>query len=284
MKIGIGYPAYIPWMKPQMFTTWARKAEENDFSSLGTIDRLVYRNYEAMIALTAAAAVTQRIQLMTTVLLAPLRNTAVLAKQAATLDAISGGRLTLGLGIGGRQDDFVAAEVPFEHRGTYFARQLERMKRIWNGKPVEEGLGTIGPSPSRKGGPEILIGGYSQQSLKRVGRYADGFISGGMADPAQVKQLYQFALDSWQQQGRPGTPRFVGSIYVALGPSAENGREYLQDYYGTFPVTLKTTPQEVEDTARSLADVGVQELMLWVTVPELEQIDRIAEVAAKVQS
>src|SRR5512142_1241600 len=154
MKIGVGLPAYIPWIKPAEIPTWARKAEEAGFSSLGTIDRLIYRNYEPLISLAAAAAVTQHIRLMTTILLAPLRNAAILAKQAATLDAISGGRLTLGMGVGARPDDFQAAGVPFEHRGTTFVHQMERMRRIWNNQPVEEGLGLIGPAPAQKGGPE----------------------------------------------------------------------------------------------------------------------------------
>ncbi len=285
MKIGVGLPAYVPWIKPADITVWARKADDAGFSSLGMIDRLVYRNFEPMIALTAAAAVTQRIRLMTTVLLAPLRNTAILAKQAATLDAISGGRLTLGLGIGARPDDFQAAEVPFEHRGTYFTRQVERMKRIWNGQPVEPGLGVIGPSPAQKGGPEILLGGYTPQALKRVGRLADGFISGGGADPTRVKQLYQFALESWKQAGRSGQPRFAGAIYVALGPrGADKGREYFTSYYGEMRISLKTTPQEIEETAHALADAGMQELILWPTIPELDQLDYIADVAAKLRS
>src|SRR5437763_10427600 len=111
MKIGIGHPGTIPGVKGQLILDWAKRADGGPFASLGSIDRLVYPNYDALITLTAAAAVTQRIRLMTTVLLAPLHNGALLAKQSASLDAFSGGRLTLGLGIGGREDDFRAAQV-----------------------------------------------------------------------------------------------------------------------------------------------------------------------------
>src|SRR5579864_3433650 len=113
MQIGIGHPGTIPGVKAQFILDWARRADAGPFSSLGSLDRLVYPNYDALITLTAAAAVTQRIRLMTTVLLAPLHNGGVLAKQAASLDAFSGGRLTLGLGIGGREDDSRAAPADF---------------------------------------------------------------------------------------------------------------------------------------------------------------------------
>ena len=117
MKIGIGLPGAIPGAVGKDVLEWARQADSGPFSSLSIIDRLVYPNYEPLITLAAVAGVTQRVRLMTTVLLAPMRNTAVLAKQAATLDQISQGRLTLGIAVGGREDDYRAASASFSDRG-----------------------------------------------------------------------------------------------------------------------------------------------------------------------
>src|SRR5207247_9837581 len=144
MRIGIGHPATIPGAKGQLILDWAKRADAGPFSSLGSLDRLVYPNYDALITLTAAAAVTQRIRLMTTVLLVPLHNAGLLAKQAASLDAISGGRLTLGVGIGAREDDFWAAPASFHDRGKRFETQLETMKRAWSGQPVAQDIGPVG--------------------------------------------------------------------------------------------------------------------------------------------
>src|SRR3954462_13368799 len=105
MEIGIGLPSTIPGVDGESLLEWARRSEEAGFSSLGTIDRLVYPNYESLIALAPAAAVTQRVSQTPPDLIAPLRNAAVLAKQGATIDNLSNGRLTLGLAVGGRDDD-----------------------------------------------------------------------------------------------------------------------------------------------------------------------------------
>jgi len=163
MKIGIGLPGNVPGVKGDFILEWAQRADAGPFSTLGTIDRLVYQNYEPFIMLASAAAVTTRIRLMTGVMLAPLRKEGVLAKQAASLDAISNGRLTLGFGVGRRPDDYKAAPAQYSNRGRRFEDQIATMKRIWAGEDVdpENGVGPIGPPPVQKGGPEILIGGAS---------------------------------------------------------------------------------------------------------------------------
>lgn len=149
MDVGIGLPNAVPDTEGRTIVDWARRADEAGFSTLGTIGRLVYPNYEELIALAAAAAVTSRIRLTTSILLAPLHtNTALFAKQAASLDRISGGRLVLGLGLGGREDDFAASGLTMARRGQRFDEQLAEMQRIWAGEG-RAGIGPIGPMPAR---------------------------------------------------------------------------------------------------------------------------------------
>src|SRR3954451_11380493 len=143
MEVGIGLPTTIPGVTGEQVLEWARRAEARGFSSLGTIDRIVYGNYEPLIALAAAAGVTERIRLATTIMIAPYRaNGALVAKQAASLDRLSGGRLTLGVAVGGREDDFEVSGVDFHTRGARFDTMLAEWVRIWEG---ETG---IGPAPA----------------------------------------------------------------------------------------------------------------------------------------
>jgi alkanesulfonate monooxygenase SsuD/methylene tetrahydromethanopterin reductase-like flavin-dependent oxidoreductase (luciferase family) len=123
MEIGIGMPNPVPGTPGRLLVDWARQAEEQGFSSLATIDRIAYPSYESLVTLAAAAAVTDRIGLITNILLAPTRNAILLAKEAASVDQLSGGRFSLGLGVGSRRDDFVAAERAFEERGRRFDEQ-----------------------------------------------------------------------------------------------------------------------------------------------------------------
>jgi alkanesulfonate monooxygenase SsuD/methylene tetrahydromethanopterin reductase-like flavin-dependent oxidoreductase (luciferase family) len=288
MDIGIGLPATIPGTKGSLVLDWAKRVDSNSpFSSLGVLDRVVYPNYEPLITLAAAAAVTSRVRLMTTVLLAPLRGAGLLAKQAATIDALSGGRLTLGLGVGGREDDFKAAPASFHDRARRFEEQLDLMKRIWSGESVSDEAGPVGPPPVQAGGPELLIGGYSAAPIQRVGRWADGFISGGVPDPEQVRQMFDLAQESWRAEGREGKPRLVATLYYALGPNAARGGDYIRDYYSYFgpaaddmASAIPSSPKVVEELIRGFADVGADEVVCWPTVADLEQVDRLSEVAA----
>jgi len=162
VDIGIGLPNTVPDTDGRTLIQWAKNAEEAGFSTLGTIGRMVFPNYEELIALSAAAAVTTRIRLTTAVLLAPLyTNSALFAKQVASLERLSGGRLVLGLGLGGREDDYTASGLTTRARGRGLEEQLTIMKRVWSGEDFGT-AGGIGPELARPGGPELILGGATE--------------------------------------------------------------------------------------------------------------------------
>lgn len=285
MKIGVGLPATIPGTSGNLILEWARQADAGPFSTLGIIDRVVYPNYEPMITLAAVAGVTQRIGLMTTVLLAPLRDTAILAKEAASLDALSGGRLTLGLGVGGREDDFAACDMDIHTRGKRFDEQLAVLHHIWSAQPLSSSIGPIGPHPVQSGGPRILIGGYSPAALARLGRWGEGFIAGG-APPQGAKAGYEAAAQTWSAAGRDGKPYFAGGTYFALGDEAAGrGRAYLRDYYAftgptaeVIAASLPTSAQALQEAIAAFRETGMDELILWPTVADLDQLHQLAQL------
>ena len=284
MKVGIGLPATIPGVAGHAIVEWAVKADAGPYSSVATLDRLVYPNFEPVVALAAAAAVTRRVRLMTSILLAPLRSGALLAKQAASLDAISGGRLSLGLGIGGRPDDFMAGEVDMSSRGRRFDEQLATMRRVWAGEAFSDAVGAIGPPPARTGGPELLIGAIAPAALERVARWADGYIAVG--GPEAARRSYDSVLEFWKEKGRKGAPRFVGAAYFALGDDAEQRiHQYINDYYSFMPQYASVIASSAPSTAGQVRDllsaheaVGMDEFLLWPCDPALDQVDRLADI------
>ncbi|GHO99257.1 luciferase [Reticulibacter mediterranei] len=282
MQIGIGLPANIPGVAGDQIIEWAKKADAGPFSSLGLIDRLVYDNYDPLIAFAAAAGATQRIRFTTSILLAPLHRAALLAKQAASLDAISGGRLTLGLGVGVREDDFQAASVPYHSRGKIFDAQLATMQRIWSGQALSDEVGAIGPAPVRTGGPEILIGAGAPAALRRLGQWGNGYIAGG-GGAQMAAQGFRAAEKVWSEAGRAGKPRLVGCVYYALGPDAQKrGGEYINHYYGPqfgsmVVQGLIATPEAVKEARKAFADIGTDELIFWPCIAELNQMGRLED-------
>ena len=288
MKVGIGLPGAIPGTAPDDLLEWARRADYGPFSTLSLIDRLAYDSYEPMVALGAIAAVTSRVRLMTGILLAPLRNAGMMAKQAATLDVLSGGRLTLGMAIGNRTDDYEASPAPFRNRGKRFDEQLAHMTRVWAGEVLSEGAYAVGPSPVQAGGPEVLIGGSAPVALARVGRWADGFITGGGGNPERAKAGFEIATQSWKDNGRAGTPRFVAGLTFAIGEDAfERGRANQTRYYSWMgeaaearAKAMPSTAAAVRDALGALEAVGVDEVVLGPAVADLDQLDRAADIVA----
>jgi alkanesulfonate monooxygenase SsuD/methylene tetrahydromethanopterin reductase-like flavin-dependent oxidoreductase (luciferase family) len=287
VDIGIGLPNTVPATEGRTLIDWARQAEEAGFSTLGTIGRLVYPNYEELIALSAAAAVTSRIRLTTTVLLAPLyTNHALLAKQAASLDRISGGRLVLGLGLGGRDDDFTASGITTHGRGRILEEQLSVMRRVWSGEEFGY-AGGIGPAPVRPGGPEVILGGSTEASFERAARLADGWVMGG-GTPDMFAGATAGVDKAWQEAGRAGRPRKLTLAYFALGPDARAQADgYLRDYYawlgdfaGQIAAGAAVGAEMVRSYAAAFESAGCDEIIFVPTASSLDQIGLLAEAVA----
>lgn len=278
MQTGVGIPNAVPGTAPGLLIQWARRADEGPFSSLASLDRYLYDSYEPLTTLGAAAGVTSRIRLVTTVMIGPLHSAAFLAKAAATLDGLSGGRFTLGLAVGAREDDYSVSGANYRERGKRLTRQLSELRSFWEDD-------RMGPPLQRPAGPEILIGGMSDQAFARVARYADGYVHGG-GPPKAFSRSADKARAAWRDAGRPGMPRLWGQGYFALGDGTpEKGARYLRDYYAfTGPFAEKiasgllASPQAVVQYVRGYEEAGCDELVLLPTVPELAQLERLREV------
>jgi alkanesulfonate monooxygenase SsuD/methylene tetrahydromethanopterin reductase-like flavin-dependent oxidoreductase (luciferase family) len=234
----------------------------------------VYDCWEPLASLAACAALTERVRLVTMVVIGPLRGTALLAKQAASVDALSGGRLVLGLGLGARRDDYEAAGIDPGHRGDALAGQLVELRRLWEDR-------AFGPAAS----PTLLVGGGSSGAFARAAAHADGYVHGG-GPPRAFASAAARARAAWVDAGRPGAPELWGQAYFALGDEATvaAGTDYLRDYYrftGGFEERIAsgclTSPAAIRDLCRGYEEAGCDELVLLPTVSRLDQLDRLAE-------
>jgi alkanesulfonate monooxygenase SsuD/methylene tetrahydromethanopterin reductase-like flavin-dependent oxidoreductase (luciferase family) len=258
---------------------WARRAEARGFSTLGTIDRIVYGNYEPLVALAAAAAVTERIGLSTTVLLAPLRTNAVLlAKQALSVNALSGGRLTLGIGLGAREDDYEKSGVELKGRGKRLDAMLEEIKSTWAGEEV---------GPSLAGAPRLVLGGHADAAYARAARFGDGWIAAG-SGPDQARDGAEKARAAWRDAGRDGEPHIMALAYFSLGERAEQDvRDNLMDYYAWLGEDVAKMigdsaaqdPDTVAQYVSAYEDLGCDELVFCPSSSDPAQVDLLAEAA-----
>jgi alkanesulfonate monooxygenase SsuD/methylene tetrahydromethanopterin reductase-like flavin-dependent oxidoreductase (luciferase family) len=277
LEIGIGLPTTIRGATREQLLEWARRADAAGFSTLGTIDRLVYPNYEPLIALAGAAAVTERIRLATSVLLAPLRtNAALFAKQAASLQALSNGRLVLGVAVGARPDDFEASGVPLEGRGRRLTEMLEEIKRVW----------ADGMSPDVSDNPPTLVvGGTVDAAFRRAAKYADGWIAGG-GPPEYFAGGRDKVRAAFTEAGRTEPPRTMSLSYFSLDDDPEaQVRATIGDYYGflgdyadQIVAGAAKGDEAVRERVRAFEAAECDELILCPASADPEQVDRLAAV------
>jgi alkanesulfonate monooxygenase SsuD/methylene tetrahydromethanopterin reductase-like flavin-dependent oxidoreductase (luciferase family) len=276
MNVGVGLPSTTPETDGALVLEWARRADALPFSSVAVLDRVAYSSLEPFATLAAAAGTTTRVRLATMIAIAPLRTTALLAKQAASVNALSGGRMTLGLGIGARVEDYEVAGVDHRGRGQRFAEQLAYLR----GGIDEDRVG-----PPREG-IELLVGGGSGPAFARMARYADGYAHGG-GPPRAFASAAARAQAAWTDLGRPGRPRLWGQGYFALA-DVERGNAYLRDYYaftGPFAERIVaanlTGARAVKDFVRGYEEAGCDELVLFPTVGDVDELERLAEAVSR---
>ncbi|MFD8544124.1 LLM class flavin-dependent oxidoreductase [Streptomyces sp. NPDC059649] len=280
MSVGLG----LPIGDPAQLLSWARRAEATPFTTLALLDRLVFSNPEPLITLATLAGATSRIRLQTEVLLAPLHRTALLAKQAATLDLLSGSRFTLGIGLGGRDDDYQAAGVDLRGRGRRLDAQLATLRRLWAGEPLSADVGPVGPAPARAGGPEVLFGGFVPAVMERVARWGDGFL-GAALPPQHMDGLFRNVEAAWSRAGRDGRPRLLAQVNAALGPeeTLDRARRELHAYYSPGDYVehvvkgLLTTPAAIREAVAAFRAIGADEVMLYCWSPDADQVERLAD-------
>jgi alkanesulfonate monooxygenase SsuD/methylene tetrahydromethanopterin reductase-like flavin-dependent oxidoreductase (luciferase family) len=285
MEIGIGVPNTVQGATGAGLLDWARRADADGFSSLATIGAVSYPGYEELTVFAAAGAVTEHIRFFPNVLIAPARSTAELAKQAATVDQLTGGRLALGLGVGWRASDYQLTGRNFHDRGRRFDEQLRDLQRAWSGEALIDGTRPVAPPLVQQSGIPLILGGNTEASFRRVAQFGSGWTAGGLP-PDAVAGIVQQVRSAWNQAGRDGEPRIVALAYFGLGDTLEESRRYLLDYYAPIGNEVAEmiagsalrSPEAITGAVDAFAQAGVDELILDPTVSHPGQVDLLAEV------
>ncbi|MFE0021532.1 LLM class flavin-dependent oxidoreductase [Amycolatopsis sp. NPDC059021] len=282
MDVGLCLPTTVHDAAGPDLVEFARRADRRGFSTLGVIDRVAYDNYDSIVALAAAAAVTERIGLATTILLAAARPSVVeLAKQLASVDRLSGGRLTVGIAAGLREDDFAATGADYRTRGARLDRMIGELRQLWRSEHAVPG---VGPLPARRDIP-LWIGGHSPAGLRRAARHGIGWISPG-GPPAAYAETVGKLKQLWAEEGRTGTPKMAALCYAQLGADGKaQAEKHILGYYSYMgPLAQRlaagavTEPEALRAVVDGYAAAGCDELMLLSCTSDPGHVDELADV------
>ena len=290
MRIGLSLPTMLPGLDGPTVFEWCRRIEADGYDTLGFGERIAYHNLELFTTLSAAAAVTERVRITSTIVVLPMHSEVWVAKQTASLDVLSGGRVTLGVGVGGRSEDYDALGRSFDRRFDRMDAQVGRIRSLWRGEPPADGLDPVGPRPVQAHIP-ILSGALGAKSIARSARWADG-VAGFELDPSAA--AFEGAIDrvaaAWETAGRDAAPYQMTSWWFALGDgSAERLRSYAHGYLRVFGDELADAmadictcagPDALLRAVDAAEEAGMDEIQLVPTSADLGELDRLAEVLA----
>jgi len=289
MKLGIGLPlTLVPELNRGLFLDWCRTSDDAGFHVFGSIDQPAYDSWDPLVSLAAAAAVTERVRLATTILQLPNRNEITVAKQAAVIDRLSGGRLDLGVAVGSREVDYqvLGARSRFSKRGKRIETQIRKIRRTWRAaKRANADTGAVGPAPMQKPLPPIWLGGKSERAIARAVDLGDGYIFGAAGSDAMVERTPRIRLMAEEAGKKKFT--IVGFAYCAVGDdlaaALERGAHYAQRYYGETPSRepdklIHHGPVDgIAAAVKEYEQAGLDILILYPLIPEIKQVELIGE-------
>lgn len=292
MKIGL----CLPYMKRNFdraaILEWCRRIDQGPFSSLSCGERITGYTYEMRTLLAAAAAVTERVRIVPSLYVLPMHSAVWAAKEIATLDQLSAGRVTLTIGVGGRENDYRAVGASFKHRHQKMDDQIAEMRRIWAGEAPFDGCDTVGPEPFQDGGPPILAGSMGPKSISRAAQWADGLYGFAMNGEKAIIEYFKDAADqAWEDAGRDQQPYFVGGFWCSMAANAEQGlKDYVYQYMRSFgdetargiaDTMTRHNSDAIKAALDDMEELGLDELFLVPATAELSEIDAIEEIISK---
>ena len=288
MEIGLNLPVMAPGLDRDTFSKWCEHIDAGPFASIAAGERISFYNPDMTAALSAAAVLTKRVKVVSGVFVPMLHHPVMLAKQLATIDLLSGGRFVAGLGVGGRDQDYQSVDAPLGRRLTRLAKSVETMRRVWRGDPVVEGAFPVGPAPVQEGGPKLLAGSLTVESIEVASKWADG-LCGFSFGPARTEMDLQFeaARRSWRARDKPA-PWLGTGFWYALGPNARSQLEAYLDRYLNFmaplaresvkQICIATTPQALKEALRQAEDAGANDVLLVPTTSDPDDVHRVADI------
>jgi alkanesulfonate monooxygenase SsuD/methylene tetrahydromethanopterin reductase-like flavin-dependent oxidoreductase (luciferase family) len=253
---------------------WSRGIDAGPFSSISCGERITFHNSEMLVTNAAAAALTERVRVFVNLVVLPIHPIPVIAKQLATLDVLCDGRLTVGLGIGGREHDYLAAGASMVRRHQRLDDGVGELRRLWAGGAAFDGADPIGPPCVQPGGPPLLAGAMGPKALARAARWADGVSGFALtADAGEMSAAVEGSRAAWEATGRDDRPRVVTGCFYSLGGDDPRGTlagftyDYLEIFGRGFARALaEEAPVWNEDRlCRALDDAaacGVDEFIL----------------------
>jgi alkanesulfonate monooxygenase SsuD/methylene tetrahydromethanopterin reductase-like flavin-dependent oxidoreductase (luciferase family) len=271
---------------------WCRRVDDGPWSSLAVPERITYPSHALMVDLAAAAAWTERVRLWTTIVILPLHDPVMTAKELASVDVLCEGRLTVGVGVGGREHDYRAVGAGFERRWDRLDRAVERMRAVWRGEPPFEGADPVGPAPVQAGGPPLIAGSMGPKSVARAARWAAGVDGAWTLDGDESAMRDAFAMidAAWRDAGRSESPHRSSSIWYALGDDAEERlRAYAHQYMKIFGDDVADwaagsvtcfTPDALRRAVDAAAAAGADEFFLVPTTADPAELERTVDALA----